>query len=210
MAELTIQTTTTDLVEISDALKYKALQLALESLTGEQYPKNLLLLTFQGQSECDPSEKDANGNTPFECLCGKTNLIYLNHFTYDETLKDFIIGSKCINYFIADSSLPEEVKTHINNIWKQIKKEELKRKKTICWVCREHKISKNYEYKEDYKKVFCKDCVIKKWGKKCIPCEDCGTPREIKKAYYGKYMMKCLPCWAKDKDKKKNSWKTKY
>ena len=137
------------------------------------------------------------GEHNYKCICGKKHLIYLNLFSHDRVKKKIIIGSKCIrkvyeykDFLNENPKFKAKLETWIHKINEYYFEKHYKK----CKCCKIPRINKKYEYKQDNKKFFCKDCSRKHLGELQNKCKDCGCWRKFKLKKNGKPKLRCKKC----------------
>jgi hypothetical protein len=208
-----------EISQISKAIGevYTRLTNGLQEITGKNGWEVLYDMGFSTYLECETVDdlmemegdicpyniqNGINGKV-FVCACGKKHIQKLSVMEYrcqkpNPQKKDFkyiIIGSKCIHTltkFVKDIEDIDDFKKKIFDWELVIKEEERKHRNNKCVCCGKYNIQKNYKYKKEQRKFWCRDCCSGDYVK-CVKCKKFRLYQ--KTSYDNKPMKFCPPCW---------------
>jgi hypothetical protein len=217
-----------DEIEEEFKLTFFELMLGLKNIEeNKDFEKSILKLDFKELYIWNEDEEDLdvvadnfnitdkcldNGDS-FMCMCGQkhlTNLYIFSHIDLDDN-ETLIIGSSCISQIKILQKLYKkniEIRNKIEALGIVIdiataRSNAIKRenKKIECARCFDKCITKNYEYKFPFMKIYCRECLIghKKEYIKCKGKDDIGNRcvnvrKAGQKDWKGAYMSLCYSC----------------
>ncbi len=131
------------------------------------------------------------------CICGKSHITRITVMTfpnYGQHWRYILLGSECIESnkeFCKDLEGVEELYNKLS-MWSDTCKEEKKKyTHNKCIACNEYSVKKNYEFKNEARKLWCKKCCYA--GR--VKCTNCDTMRVFMKDYKGNPMRLCYSCY---------------
>ena len=131
------------------------------------------------------------------CICGKSHINRISIMEFPnrgQTWKYLLLGSECIETtkeFLKDLEGVEEVYDKLK-VWSDTCKEEKKRySHHKCIACDNYGVKKDYKYKNEARKLWCKNCC---YGGR-VKCINCDTMRVFMKDFKGDPMRLCYSCY---------------
>ena len=131
------------------------------------------------------------------CICGKSHIVRINVMTFPNYGQDWrylLLGSECIDTtkeFLQDLEGVEQLYDKLK-IWSDITKEEKKKySHNKCIACDNYGVKKDYNYKNEARKLWCKNCC---YGGR-VKCTNCDIMRVFMNDYKGKPMRLCYSCY---------------
>lgn len=131
------------------------------------------------------------------CICGKSHINRISIMKFPnmgQYWKFVLLGSECIETtkeFLKDLEGVEEIYDKLK-VWSDTCKEEKKKySHSKCIACDNYGIKKDYKYKNEARKLWCKNCC---YGGR-VKCINCDTMRVFMTDYKGNPMRLCYSCY---------------